>query len=115
MLVTVHLHTILQKSTDHGQVSRLQIELPDGARLVDLIERLEIELGMEALLLAVNGRVADPERQLDDGDQVNLMPAISGGSAIVLNEHGARLRPTHGRPRSNRATGHLCGGKETIV
>ena len=79
MLVTVHLHTILQKPTDHGLVNRLLIELPDGAQLADLIEHLEIELEPEALLLAVNGRVADPERQLEDGDQVNLMPAISGG------------------------------------
>lgn len=98
MLVTVHLHTILQKQTDHGLVSRLQIELPDSARLVDLIERLEIELGPEALLLAVNGRVADPERHLEDGDQVNLMPAISGGSLSPLDEHGRRFQPKPGNP-----------------
>jgi sulfur carrier protein ThiS len=80
MLVTVHMHTILQKTTDHGLVDRLQIELPNGTRVTDLLERMEIELNPEALLLVVNGRMAGPERILEDGDQVNLMPAISGGS-----------------------------------
>jgi sulfur carrier protein ThiS len=114
MLIMVHLHTILQKPTDHGLVDRLQIELPDGSRLVDLIERLDIELSTEALLLAVNGRMADPERELKDGDQVNLMPAISGGSALELNENGERFQPALGNLESDRAYHHLCGGKERI-
>ena len=110
MLVTVHLHTILQKPTDHGLVNRLLIELPDGAQLADLIEHLEIELEPEALLLAVNGRVADPERQLEDGDQVNLMPAISGGGARVLNEHSERNLSSRNRLGYNRAFSHFFGG-----
>ncbi len=80
MRITVHLHTILQKQGDQGLVDRLQLELPDGFVLVELLDMLEIELSVEALLMAVNGRMAGPERVLEDGDQVNLMPAISGGS-----------------------------------
>jgi len=79
MIVTVHLHTILQKPGEHGLVNRLEIELPVGTRLVDLLGSLEIELDPDTLLLAVNGRMADPDRVLENGDQVNLMPAISGG------------------------------------
>jgi molybdopterin converting factor small subunit len=43
------------------------------------LDSLEIELEPEHLLLVVNGRTAQLQRVLRDGDQVNLMPAISGG------------------------------------
>ena len=82
MKVTVHLHTILQRQTPEGLVRRLEVDLPGGSRVVDLLLRLEITLPIDALLLAVNGRVADPEQILKEGDQVNIMPAISGGMAL---------------------------------
>jgi sulfur carrier protein ThiS len=84
MWVSVHLHTILQKQTDQGLVDRLEVELPGGSRVADLLGKLEIEIHPDALLLAVNGRVAEPERLLEDGDEVNLMPAISGGCSNGL-------------------------------
>jgi len=77
--VTAHLHTILQRQTPEGLVRRLEVELPGGSRVADLMAVLEINLPEDALLLAVNGRVAEPGTPLQDGDQVNLMPAISGG------------------------------------
>jgi len=77
--VTVHLHTTLQRQTPEGLIRRLEVELPGGSRVADLLADLEITLSMDALLLAVNARVAEPEQILQDGDQVNIMPAISGG------------------------------------
>lgn len=77
--ITVHLHTILQRQTDQGMVSRLQVELPAGSLLGDLLQHLAIEMQPEHLLLVVNGRVADIAQPLQEDDQVNLMPAISGG------------------------------------
>ena len=59
---------------------RLEVNLPDGSRLVDLLGTLEITMPLDLLLLAVNGRVAEVEQVLKEGDQVNIMPAISGGS-----------------------------------
>ncbi len=79
MRVTAHLHTILQRQTPVGLVRRLDVELPDSSCVADLLLSLEISLPLDALLLAVNGRVADPEKILEEGDQVNIMPAISGG------------------------------------
>lgn len=79
MKVSVHLHTILQRQTPQGLIRRLEVELPGGSRVADLLKTLEIALPVEALMLAVNGRVAEPETTLQDGDEVNLMPAISGG------------------------------------
>jgi sulfur carrier protein ThiS len=56
------------------------VELPGGSRVADLLSALAIFLPEEAILLAVNGRVADIQTLLQEGDQVNIMPAISGGS-----------------------------------
>lgn len=77
--VTVHLHTILQRETPEGIVRQLDIHLAPGSTLADLLAALEINLPLEALLLAVNGRVAEVEQALQDGDTVNVMPAIAGG------------------------------------
>lgn len=79
MRVTVHLHTILQCQTQDGMISQLEADLAPGSTLAMLLQHLEVELDPEHLLLAINGRVADLDRVLQDGDQVNLMPAISGG------------------------------------
>jgi sulfur carrier protein ThiS len=79
--VTVHLHTILQHQTPDALLSQLEVEIASGCSLADLVHYLEVDLDPEHLLLAINGRVASMEQTLQDGDQVNLMPAISGGGA----------------------------------
>jgi len=77
--VTIHLHTILQRQTAEGLQRRLELDLTPGTTLADLLERLEIELSPEAMLLVVNGRLRDLDYGLKEGDIVNLMPALSGG------------------------------------
>ncbi len=78
--VVVHLHTILQRQTPDGLISLLEVQLPPDSTLADLLSFLNIELAPEHLLLAVNGRIAELNQVLSEGDQVNLMPAMSGGS-----------------------------------
>jgi sulfur carrier protein ThiS len=73
------LHTILGRSTPQGVLRFLEVELPQDSTLGDLLRRLEIELNPEAMLLVVNGRLAEVDDILKPGDRVNLMPAISGG------------------------------------
>lgn len=79
MIITVHLHTTLQRQSPEGPVRRLEIELPGGSRIRDLLDMLGVDMPIEAMLLAVNYQVAEAEQVLQDGDQVNIMPAISGG------------------------------------
>ncbi len=79
MKLIVHLHTILQKETPQGLANRIEVTIPDESTLGDLLNILEISNNPDSLLLAVNGRVADINQTLKSGDQVNLMPAISGG------------------------------------
>ena len=80
MVVEVQLHTILQRQTPQGNLRRLDVHLPQGCAIQDLLDELEIELAPDALLLVVNGRMVEVDYILSDGDRVNLMPALSGGA-----------------------------------
>ncbi|OGO26903.1 MAG: hypothetical protein A2W33_04715 [Chloroflexi bacterium RBG_16_52_11] len=79
MIISVQLHTILQRQTPEGLVRAMEVSLSDGCTIADLIAHLGIKLSPDALLIAVNGRVADVHQPLSNGDHINLMPAISGG------------------------------------
>jgi sulfur carrier protein ThiS len=79
MLISVYLHTVLQRHTPQGIIRQLEVTLPPGSNLLDLLHELQIEFDPEQIMLVVNGVMADEHTLLSDGDRVNLMPAISGG------------------------------------
>lgn len=79
MQLVVYLHTLLQKQTPSGPQSRVQVDLPEGSSIADLMRQLEIDLEPEHLLLVVNGKVVEPQHELQPSDEVHLVPAISGG------------------------------------
>jgi len=79
MKVTVHLHTVLQRQTPEGLVRQLEVTVPPQSAVNDLLTQLEIDFPLDSLLLVVNGRLVEKDHVLQEGDQVNLMPAISGG------------------------------------
>ena len=81
MVVTVHLHTTLQRQMPKGAVRRLEVTLPAGSTLADLLVRLEVEPNQDSILLVINGRQADASQALAGGDEVHLIPALSGGAA----------------------------------
>jgi molybdopterin converting factor small subunit len=74
----VYLHTILQRHTPDGLKNRLVVKIPPGSTVVDLLTALKVDIDINSLLLVVNGRSAELTQLLNDGDQVNLIPAISG-------------------------------------
>ncbi len=80
MVVTVHLHTTLQRQTPKGALRRLEVTLPAGSTLAELLARLEMEFKEDSVLLVINGRQADASQGLADGDEVHLIPALSGGT-----------------------------------
>lgn len=82
-MITVHLHTVLQRRTPQGLERRLELALPSGISMAGLLARLEIDYP-EALLVVVNGRRVEPAQVLQDGDEVHLVPPISGGAACSL-------------------------------
>jgi len=79
LTITIFLHTILQQQTPDGPVGQLTADMPAVGTLTDLLNQLGIELDVENTLLVVNGRTVELSQQLSDGDQVHLIPAISGG------------------------------------
>ena len=81
MRVTVHLHTILQRKTPEGMLRRLEVDLPSAGTLGDLLRHLEIAPAGDAILLVVNGTQAETTHPLADGDEIHLIPALSGGQA----------------------------------
>jgi len=78
--ITVYLHTILQKQTAEGVLRSLELTVPEGSKVEDVLARLEIKIDPDDLLITVNGQVADESQVLFTGDRVDLIPAISGGS-----------------------------------
>ena len=79
MIVNLHLHTLLQRPSPNGLIRQLEVELPPGATLQELLTRQGIIVDSENFLLVVNSRNVDPDKVLNDGDDVDLIPAISGG------------------------------------
>ena len=55
-----------------------KIELEDGMNVSDLCERLGIPPPKVAIIL-VDGRHAQQDQPLQDGETVSLFPAIAGG------------------------------------
>jgi molybdopterin converting factor small subunit len=56
----------------------IEIELPDGAVVADLIERLEIP-AREVKIAFVNGRTRPMDWLLNAGDEAGIFPPIGGG------------------------------------
>jgi molybdopterin converting factor small subunit len=79
LVIEVDLHTILQKQTLSGYVRKLDVELPPGSSLADLLLLLDISIDPELLLFVINGKLADINTEIMDHDIINLIPAISGG------------------------------------
>lgn len=80
MRVTVHLHTTLQRQTPQGPLRRLELSLAEGATLAEVLRQLAIVPRGDAILLVVNGRQVEAAQPLADGDEIHLIPALSGGS-----------------------------------
>ncbi len=83
MIVSVHLHSTLQRQTPQGLLRQAQVELPAGSSLGELVRRMEVTVDPDELLLVVNGRMAEVDQILCDHDEVHLIPAISGGQAGI--------------------------------
>jgi molybdopterin converting factor subunit 1 len=58
-----------------------QVELAEGARVADLVARYEERSAgwARSIAVAVNREYARPEEVLREGDEVALLPPVSGG------------------------------------
>ncbi len=83
MRVVVKLFAGLREQAGTGE---REVDLEDGARTADVWPALGLGEEPPGLLYAVNREYAQPDRRLADGDEVALIPPVSGGSFRLSEE-----------------------------
>jgi len=80
MEVTVRLFAMLR---ERAGARELTLSLPDGARVSDALAALgDVAPPELPLVMAVNREYARDDRVLDPGDELALIPPVSGGSGL---------------------------------
>ena len=97
MRVTVRLFAGLRERAGWSQR-----DLEDVRRVADVWPALDLGPEPAGLLYAVNKEYAPPERELADGDEVALIPPVSGG-AFRLSEEPVSLDAVVDEVRSDGA------------
>src|SRR5256714_3574380 len=70
---------------ERAGTSELKLELPDGARVRDAIAALDGLAGGLPVVMAVNREYAREDAPLDAGDELALIPPVSGGATAVAH------------------------------
>ncbi|MDR2422635.1 MAG: MoaD/ThiS family protein [Deltaproteobacteria bacterium] len=79
MKLSVRLSTTLRAMVPGYQAATgLEMEMPNSATAKDLAEKLGLPLS-EIKIVMLNGRRADLDARLKDGDRVGYFPAVGGG------------------------------------
>jgi MoaE-MoaD fusion protein len=99
MRLTVRLFAGLRERAGTG---KRELELADGATVGDVWPALALGDEPAGLLYAVNRAYAGKEQPLADGDEVALIPPVSGG-AFLLSEEPLSLDAAVDQVRSDRA------------
>ena len=73
---------MLRERAGAGEVT---LELPDGARVRDALEALGGVADGLPLVMAVNREYAPADQRLDPGDELALIPPVSGGEAATIH------------------------------
>jgi molybdopterin converting factor subunit 1 len=82
MQVRIRLFAGLRERAGTAEVS---LELPDGARVADALAQLHHVTGDVPVVMAVNREYADEQLALNSGDELALIPPVSGGSVGVIH------------------------------
>ena len=77
MTVRIRLFAMLRERAGRDE---LELELPEGARVADALAALDHLAGGLSLVLAVNREYAAPDLVLRAGDELALIPPVSGGA-----------------------------------
>jgi molybdopterin synthase catalytic subunit len=79
MKVTVRLFAGLRERAGHD---RLELELPEGARVADALAEVQHLAPGTPLVLAVNREYAEPDTALAADDELAVVPPVSGGAIL---------------------------------
>jgi MoaE-MoaD fusion protein len=78
VLVNVRLFAGLR---ERAGADRVQVELPDGARVADLLAAMDV--APRSCVVAINREYADEAAPVGPDDEVALVPPVSGGAGVV--------------------------------
>jgi molybdopterin synthase catalytic subunit/molybdopterin converting factor small subunit len=90
MKVRVRLFAALRERAGSRE---LEVDLPEGARVGDVWSSLRLGDEPPGLLFALNHDYAAPDTALSPGDEVALIPPVSGGEAGAQPTSAFRLSP----------------------
>jgi molybdopterin synthase catalytic subunit len=92
---------------ERAGASEVALDLPDGARVADALAQLQHVTGDLPVVMAVNQEYADDQALLATGDELALIPPVSGGSLGVahvrVTDEPLTLDPLIERVRDPRA------------
>jgi molybdopterin converting factor subunit 1 len=70
---------------ERAGASEIELELPDGARVSDALDQMRSLTDGVRVVMAVNQEYAPGEAELHAGDELALIPPVSGGSVGSLH------------------------------
>jgi MoaE-MoaD fusion protein len=82
MHVRVRLFAVLRERAGAGEI---ELDLPEGAVVGDALQRIAGLTDGLRVVMAVNHEYADPSVALNSGDELALIPPVSGGSVGSLH------------------------------
>jgi MoaE-MoaD fusion protein len=90
MRVSVRLFAGLRERAGQDQ---LELELPDRASVGDALAALAPLTGGVRVVMAVNREYADASTPLTTGDELALIPPVSGGGEVASDQGGGHTSP----------------------
>ena len=103
MRVSVRLFAGLRERAGRGE---LELDLPEGARVADALAAVGDLAAGVPLVMAVNREYADAEHPLAPGDELALIPPVSGGAVgphVAVREEALSLDALAARVEDPRA------------
>jgi MoaE-MoaD fusion protein len=106
MVVRIRLFAALRERAGSDEI---ELELPEGALVSDALERMGGLTGGMKAVLAVNREYAPAHTALQPGDEIALIPPVSGGASpsgtvqVRLTIHPIALDPLLAAVRDSRA------------
>jgi molybdopterin synthase catalytic subunit len=92
----------------------LELELPEGAVVADALDRVRALTDGVPVVMAVNHEYADASAPLHGGDEVALIPPVSGG-ALETMHIGITAEPLRLEPLIERVTDPRAGAVVTFL
>jgi molybdopterin synthase catalytic subunit len=108
--VRVRLFAILR---ERANAEAIELELPDGALVSDALDRVRHLTDGVPVVMALNQEYAEPDAELHGGDEVALIPPVSGGSVGALHIR-VTTEPLNLDSLARRVADHRAGAVVTF-